>query len=274
MNTKIKALVSNSDLPELIFPAHVSKEIIISDVVKKGNKGDNVKRVQEWLSLRGFGTAIDRDFGPATEHCVKNFQEANHLRVTGIVDQATYDSLISPLKQALKIIPVTPDDKLPNLVLKYAQQHLAQHPLEIGGQNRGPWVRIYLDGNEGTPWAWCAGFVTFILKQACLTLNRPMPIVGSFRCNELAQQAKDKNLFVRSNDITNGTVSWQTLNPCSIFLVRKDSHWSHTGFACQPNGDSFATIEGNTNDDGNAEGYEACIRTRSLSQKDFIRIPQ
>lgn len=116
--------------------------------------------------------------------------------------------------------------------------------------------------------------MTFILKQACLTLNRPMPIVGSFRCNELAQQAKDKNLFVRSNDITNGTVSCLTLNPCSIFLVRKDSHWSHTGFACQPNGDSFATIEGNTNDDGNAEGYEACIRTRSLSQKDFIRIPQ
>ena len=211
---------------------------------------------------------------PATERCVKNFQQAHHLPVTGIVDRATYDSLIYPLKQALQAIPVTPDDNLPNLVLKYAQQHLEQHPLEIGGQNRGPWVRIYLDGNEGTLWAWCAGFVTFILKQACLTLNLPMPIEGSFRCNELAQQAKDKNLFVRSNDIISGNVSWQSLNPCCIFLVRKGSRWSHTGFACQPNENSFSTIEGNTNDDGNAEGYEACKRIRSLTQKDFIRIPQ
>ena len=183
--------------------------------------------------------------------------------------------MVSPLKAALQAIPVTPNDKLPDLVLKYAQQHLAQHPLEIGGQNRGPWVRVYLDGNEGTPWAWCAGFVTFILKQACLTLNRSMPLAGSFRCNELAQQAKAKHLFVRSEDIANGTVSWESLNSCCIFLVRKNSsEWSHTGFVCQPNGDPFSTIEGNTNDEGNAEGYEACKRTRSLSGKDFIRIPQ
>jgi hypothetical protein len=262
-------------MSELHFPAHVSKELVLSSVVKKSDDGTNVKRVQEWLSLRGFGTGIDSDFGPATEHCVKDFQQANHLSVTGIVDQVTYSSLVSPLKAALQAIPVTPNDKLPDLVLKYAQQHLAQHPLEIGGQNRGSWVRVYLDGNEGTPWAWCAGFVTFILKQACLTLNRSMPLAGSFRCNELAQQAKAKHLFVRSEDIANGTVSWESLNSCCIFLVRKNSsEWSHTGFVCQPNGDPFSTIEGNTNDEGNAEGYEACKRTRSLSGKDFIRIPQ
>jgi hypothetical protein len=262
-------------MSELHFPAHVSKELVLSGVVKKGDDGTNVKQVQEWLSLRGFGTGIDSDFGPATEHCVKDFQQANHLSVTGIVDQVTYSSLVSPLKAALQAIPVTPNDKLPDLVLKYAQQHLAQHPLEIGGQNRGPWVRVYLDGNEGTPWAWCAGFVTFILKQACLTLNRSMPLAGSFRCNELAQQAKAKHLFVRSNDIANGTVSWQSLNSCCIFLVQKNSsEWQHTGFVFEPSGNTFLTIEGNTNDDGNREGYEVCKRTRSLKGQDFIRIPQ
>ena len=261
-------------MSELHFPAHVSKELVLSGVVKKGDNGTNVKRVQEWLSLRGFGTGIDSDFGPATEHCVKDFQQANHLSVTGIVDQVTYSSLVSPLKAALQAIPVTPNDKLPDLVLKYAQQHLDQKPLEMGGDNRGPWVRVYMDGHEGTEWKWCAGFVTFILEQACLTLNCSMPIAGSFACNELAQQAKDKHLFVRSNDIANGSVSWQSLNSCCIFLVRKNSQWSPTGFVCQPDEDPFSTIEGNTNDEGSANGYEVCERTRSLSEKDFIRIPQ
>ena len=192
-------------MSELHFPTHVSKELVLSSIVKKGDNGTNVKRVQEWLSLRGFGTDIDSDFGPATERCVKAFQQANHLSVTGIVDQATYNSLVSPLKAALQAISVSPDEKLPSLVLKYAQQHLAQHPLEMPRGNRGPWVRIYMEGNEGTDWPWCAGFVTFILKQACLTLNRSMPIAGSFGCTELAQQAKAKHLFVRSNDIANGT---------------------------------------------------------------------
>jgi hypothetical protein len=30
------------------------------------------------------------------------------------------------------------------------------------------------------------------------------------------------------------------------------------------------TIEGNTNDDGSAEGYEVCARTRSYTNMDFI----
>jgi hypothetical protein len=147
--------------------------------------------------------------------------------------------------------------------------------LEIGGQNRGPWVRVYLDGHEGNEWPWATAFVTFILKQACLTLNCPIPIAGSFASNELTQQAKDKNLFVHSEDIINGTVSRQTLEPCCIFLLQKNSsEWLHPGFAYQLSEDTFLTIEGNTNNDGNANGYEVCKRTRSLTRKGFICIPQ
>ena len=35
-----------------------------------------------------------------------------------------------------------------DLTLAYALQHVAQHPREAGGDNRGPWVRMYL-GWEG-----------------------------------------------------------------------------------------------------------------------------
>ena len=35
---------------------------------------------------------------------------------------------------------------------------------------------------------------------------------------------------------------------------------------------TFATIEGNTNDEGSREGYEVCRRVRGRGSKDFIRL--
>jgi hypothetical protein len=36
--------------------------------------------------------------------------------------------------------------------------------------------------------------------------------------------------------------------------------------------DTFRTIEGNTNDAGDREGYEVCARTRGYDKKDFVLI--
>jgi len=35
---------------------------------------------------------------------------------------------------------------------------------------------------------------------------------------------------------------------------------------------SFATIEGNSNEEGSSNGFEACARQRGYDKKDFIRI--
>lgn len=255
------------------LPSHIVQEISFSSEVKRNQTGNKVKQVQEWLEFHHFATAIDSDFGPATERCVKNFQEQKELPITGVVDQATYIRLVEPLTKALKPIQPSPNETLGDLVLKYAKQHLSQHPIELGGQNRGPWVRVYMDGKEGVDWPWCAGFVTFILKQACAALDCSMPISGSFGCDELAHQAHHKGRFVSGSSIENHTASWNTLKPCCIFLVRRSSgDWTHTGFAFNKDNDTFSTIEGNTNDTGSPEGYEVCQRTRSLSSKDFIRL--
>ena len=48
------------------------------------------------------------------------------------------------------------------------------NPREIGGQNMGPWVRLYMDGREGAEFPWCAGFVCFVLAQACEAMGRAM----------------------------------------------------------------------------------------------------
>jgi hypothetical protein len=61
------------------------------------------------------------------------------------------------------------------------------------------------------------------------------------------------------------------VGPLAIFLVRHSpGDWCHTGFAVRGEGGTFATIEGNTNDDGSSNGFEVCGRSRSVKEKDFI----
>ena len=59
---------------------------------------------------------------------------------------------------------------LSTLAAAYAKQHIKNHPKEAGGDNRGPWVRSYLDWG-GKDARWCAGFVCFALEQAAHTLG-------------------------------------------------------------------------------------------------------
>jgi peptidoglycan hydrolase-like protein with peptidoglycan-binding domain len=64
--------------------------------LKKGMKGDDVKEVQKALEKLGHSVGkagIDGSFGKATQNAVKAFQEANGLKVTGIVDEKTLKAL-------------------------------------------------------------------------------------------------------------------------------------------------------------------------------------
>jgi hypothetical protein len=234
----------------------------------RGSKGKKVKLIQEWLCFHGFNIVIDGDFGPATEYAVKAFQKKKGLDVSGIVNKDTFAKLTEPMQAVLK--PIAGEGKrLGDLVVAYAKQHLKQHPVEIGGQNKGPWVRLYMDGNEGTAWPWCAGFVCFILRQACEALRLAMPILPSFSCDSLAIRAKEKGIFLAG---TEAEVRAK-ITPGSLFLVRRTStSWVHTGIVLKAEEEVLHTIEGNTNDEGSREGYEVCKRVRSYQDKDFILI--
>lgn len=235
---------------------------------RRGDKGGQVRLIQEWLCLHGQNISIDTDFGPATETAVKEFQTRKRLPVSGVVDSNTFTQLVAPMRAALAPIP-RGSKTLGELVADYAQQHLQQNPREIGGQNKGPWVRLYMDGNEGTEWAWCAGFACFSLKQASTTLGTSLPITPSFSCDALAASAKSKNKFLSQPS----GASLGRVTTGSFFLVRKTStDWVHTGIVTRAEGEVMRTIEGNTNDDGSREGYEVCARTRGYSNMDFITI--
>ncbi|WP_137939692.1 peptidoglycan-binding protein [Chitinivorax sp. B] len=243
-------------------------ELAMNTPVAKGAKGHDVRRIQEWLTLNGCGTGIDGDYGPGTAMAVRRFQEKCGLTVSGVVDTPTWSKLVEPLARVLVPLPFAPSTSLATAVSAVAHQHLAVHPVEAGGDNMGPWVRLYMRGKQGKAQLWCAGFVSFVIAQAAAWLKQDLPFAGTFSCDQLATFAKQTGRFVPDSamsDIGNFGIG--------IFLVRASkTDWVHTGFVISGGDQAFKSIEGNTNDDGNRNGFEVCMRSRSVFSKDFIRL--
>lgn len=58
-------------------------------VIRKGDKGENVKLLQEELNKVGYKLTTDGDFGPGTEKAIMDFQKKKGLVVDGIVGEKT-----------------------------------------------------------------------------------------------------------------------------------------------------------------------------------------
>lgn len=62
--------------------------------LKKGSKGDDVKKLQQQLQSSGlYNGKADGIFGPLTEQAVKTFQKAHNLAIDGIVGPLTRAAL-------------------------------------------------------------------------------------------------------------------------------------------------------------------------------------
>lgn len=226
----------------------------------------DVKRAQEWLCYNGFPTAIDGEYGPATQACVNAFQKKIVLSVDGQIDEATFNMLTMPMRSATAYM-LPSGRTLAETVLAVAQRHLWQKPIEIGPDNCGPWVRLYMDGHEGLQWPWCAGFATYILTQAAGVLCVPSPIERNFGCDVLAEEALRAGRLLRFDDL-NPTPP----QPGWLFLVRgAPNHYAHIGIVRAVADKTISTIEGNSNTVGGSNGYEVCSITRGLKY-DWIRI--
>lgn len=223
--------------------------------------------MQEWLTLHGAGVVVDGAFGPATEAAVRAFQRRRSLAPSGVVNRATFEALVAPMRRAT--LPAgAPAATLGRAVVATARRHLAEHPRETGGANRGPWVRLYMDGNEGKDWPWCAGFATWVLRQAAQEAGVPAPVGRTYSCDELAAFAEDGNCFCRGTRTARADVG-----PGSLFLSRERAgDWTHVGIVLRTTPEWFETIEGNTNDDGSREGHEVVKRTRGWEGKDFVLV--
>ena len=102
-------------------------------------------------------------------------------------------------------------------------------------------------------------------------MGQKPPIQSSASCDTLADRAKAIGKFIPGSRIASGQVSKSAIAPGSFFLVRASSNdWIHVGVVKSAGPDAFATYEGNTNDEGSSNGFEAVERVRGYRDKDFI----
>ncbi len=253
------------------------KELTINATQKKNgteNTKADVKKIQSWLTLYSMvhptaatATAIDGGFGTATEKAVINFQKAAGIPQSGIVNQNTFSLLCAPLANAFTM-PATGND-LRQLTVNTAIQHVRQNPFELnyaGQSNMGPWVRAYMDGNEGTPWFWCMGFVQTIIDQAASQMNKNfkklMPL--TYSCDTVGTTGLQKGLLSRYTAVRNNP---SVVKPGDLFLLQKTPNdWVHTGIITAVGTDIFETVEGNTNQGGSSNGFAVLKRIRNFRQ--------
>jgi peptidoglycan hydrolase-like protein with peptidoglycan-binding domain len=251
------------------LPTHLKNELTLTGTIRRGATGKNAKFVQERLTLAGYALKIDSDFGFATETQLKAFQQAKGLAQNGIYGNAEHDLLAKTFVSAVNP-PASPPATFGPLVVKVGRQHTAQHPIEVGGANSGPWVRMYMDGLEGAQWLWCAGFVFFLIGQACALLGKPLPMAKTYSCDVVAERAKSAGKFLSETGASTPAGKAKIV-PGSLFLVRASKFdWTHVGMVTKADADTFATLEGNTDSGGSANGFEAVERVRNYSKKDFV----
>lgn len=114
---------------------------------------------------------------------------------------------------------------------------------EIGGNNRGTYVKKYTGGLEGEKWAWCAAFATWCLKQYQLSsvgYKLRIPYTGiRYSSSAINAYALTNNLHRKGN-----------ARPGDLILIKGGpTGFRHTALASHydPKGNGIWVIEGNVN---------------------------
>ena len=63
------------------------------EILKRGDKNDDVVILQHLLNTEGYRISVDGDFGPKTEAVVKMYQEVHNLETDGVVGPKTWAAL-------------------------------------------------------------------------------------------------------------------------------------------------------------------------------------
>lgn len=117
-------------------------------ILKKGNRGEDVKKVQELLHLQKDGI-----FGILTEEAVKEFQKVNNLSVNGIVDDKTWAKLIE--NPSIKVSKRTINEIIIHCTAtregkNYTVDDIRRMHIARGFSDIGYHYLIYIDGSVHT----------------------------------------------------------------------------------------------------------------------------
>ncbi len=238
-------------------------------VLSQGAAGTKVSLLQSWLNkwLLTEGAQlliIDGDFGNRVYRAVKAFQSKNvdnfgsPLVVDGVVGGLTWGAvrrfvrsehppLVTPATlNAAGELDSTWSQAMPDLAfggttrgraaLAKAIEEVNADAREIGGNNRGPFVRKYLDGRVEEGSNWCAAFVSWCCEQ-----SGNMPFNYSVGARDIRNQLASQGLAY-DDPIA------QTPQPGDLVVWWRGapSGWKgHIGFVHHVKNGRIYTIEGN-----------------------------
>jgi hypothetical protein len=220
--------------------------------LQKNDQGKAVKELQSLLNQRGFALKVDGDFGTKTFNAVRAFQVQNldqhgqPLVVDGRVGALTWWSL-THAKPLLDIPAAIDFTKMPataaggsasgRAALRAALKELTLGAGEVGGNNRGPWVKKYHNGLASPGDAWCAAFVSWCYTHA----PGGIPYHYSVGARDVLRQFK-QNAWATPPEsgyepVPGDIVVW--------WRVRADGWQGHIGLVQQLKDGMLYTIEGN-----------------------------
>lgn len=107
--------------------------------------------------------------------------------------------------------------------------------------------------------AWCAYFAELVFKEAYPS-NKDLDKHFSASAVTTFYNFQKANYKILSKPEVGSLVIWQN---------QKDGkpQWTgHAGVVVESNGDSFKSVEGNTNDVGGREGYIVALKSRKVQQ--------
>jgi peptidoglycan hydrolase-like protein with peptidoglycan-binding domain len=147
-------------------------------ILKLGSSGPDVRTLIDDLRRLGFGLPAGNMFDAVVRRSVEAFQVAN-LDASGaplVIDGKVGTNTRWALDAALN--GRSPQDLVANVpglpgggsasgraALQVALAELAAGNGEVGGDNRGPHVTRYLNGQAAAGSSWCAGFVSYCFRQ-------------------------------------------------------------------------------------------------------------
>ncbi|MEO5564926.1 MAG: peptidoglycan-binding protein [Chitinophagaceae bacterium] len=185
------------------------------ELLKKGSAGALVTELQTILQELDYNIPITGFYDTPTVNAVKDFQSSHldkhgvPLEVDGKVGDITWFALHNPRVTVTggvidyKIMPGIEEggSTLGRAALQIAINELKVGAGEIGGNNKGPFVKKYLQPvglQEGEPW--CAAFLSWCFLQACNGRMNEMPFRYSAGARAIFRQFRNKHMDIGKDD--------------------------------------------------------------------------
>jgi hypothetical protein len=224
----------------------------MTNVLSKGDQGDNVSALQNLLVDRGYPVDVNSVFDLQTYHAVRAFQSQNldqhgqPLVIDGVVGPLTWWSLTHP-KPIIETPSAIDYRQMPptgaggseagRAALAAALGELNGGAGEVGGNNSGPWVLKYLNGMAEEGSSWCAGFVSWCFAQNA----SGTPFAYTLSARDMLSEFKDKGWTHEPNS------GYEPLpGDIVVWWREKLTGWKgHVGLVHQSLDGMLYTIEGN-----------------------------